>query len=139
MERFAIGQIKSHRQLQTLTQRIPSMRVQKLNVVMHWDFDDEEYAKGELLYAVKDNFRLRSVKSGIFNQHDTQRLLLYANRNERLDQWVDNPVTVQQKVWPDALTLAEKAGPDFLFRGLRSVLGSDSTCLQGARKHKDPE
>jgi len=79
LERFAIGKILSHQQLQTLTQRIPSMRVQQLQVDIHRDFDGEEYARGELLFAVKDNFRLRSVKSGIFNRDDKERLLIYAD------------------------------------------------------------
>jgi len=28
--------------------------------------------------------------------------IIYANRNELLDQWVNNPETVEQKVWPNA-------------------------------------
>jgi len=62
----------------------------------------------------------------LFNAEDKTRLAFYANRNKLLDQWVDNPETVQtRKVWPDALKLAEQAGPNSLFRGLRSVLGRD--------------
>jgi len=57
---------------------------------------------------------------------DKETLAFYVNRNESLDQWVDRPETVEKKVlWPDALGLAERAGPNALFRGLRSVLGSD--------------
>ena len=147
LERFTIGQILSHHQLQTLTQHIPSLRIKELEVQFATYFD-RETAKEGILQALQSNFSLRSV-TGIFvggwpetdlfdNDHDKKRLEFYANRNERLDQWVDNPVTVNQKVWPEALTLAENAGPGFLFRGLRSVLGSDSS-LQVARKHKDPE
>ena len=63
---------------------------------------------------------------------DKKTLAFYANRNECLDQWVDKPEIVEQrKVWPDALGLAERAGPDALFRGLRSVLGRDYVSLPG--------
>ena len=91
--------------------------------------------------AVKNNFSLRSVESrldrrDLFNDDDKLRLVFYADRNESLDQWVDNPETVDRKVWPEALTLAEKAGPDSFFRGLRSILGGDSMSVQSGRKRK---
>ena len=56
---------------------------------------------------------------------DEQRLVFYTNRNKSVDQWVSNPEMVDRKVWPEALKLADRAGPDALFRGLRSVLESD--------------
>ena len=85
------------------------------------------------MLAIKNNFSLRSVKGEMANAvresdlfesaEDKKTLAFYANRNESLDQWVDNPEMVEQrKVWPEALGLAERAGPDALFRGLRSVL-----------------
>jgi len=84
------------------------------------------------------------VKGEILNEDfdlfgaDKKALAFYANRNECLDQWVAKPETVeQQKVWPDALGLAEKAGPSALFRGLHSILGRDYVSLpsRGKRKH----
>ena len=85
-----------------------------------------------VLLAIKNNFSLRSVKdvSGyddLFQSaEDKETLAFYANRNESLDHWVDHPETIKQKVvWPEALGLAERAGPSALFRGLRSVLGRD--------------
>jgi len=113
--------------------------------------DDEDEAESEfsgetirqdLLHTVESNFSLQSVKAGLagtdlFDDGSKQTLAFYANRNESLDQWVDNPETVeQQKVRPEALSLAEKAGPDFLYRGLCSVLGSDSSSLPHGRKRK---
>ena len=57
-----------------------------------------------------------------------------------MDRWVDNPETVEQrKVWPDALGLAERAGPDALFRALRLVLESDYVKLEDKRKPKHPQ
>ena len=102
-----------------------------------------------LLQAVKNNFSLHTVKgemefiheSRLFESaEDKQRLAFYANRNKSLDQWADNPETVDdRKVWPEALGLAQRAGPTALFRGLRSVLESDYVIPKGGRKHKSPQ
>ena len=144
LERFTIGRIQSPEQLRTLTDSIPLMRVKELQVVMASDFDVED-AKPLLLQAIKNNFSLLSVKGKrvreeLFDANDKTRLVFYAGRNERLDQWVENPETSEQKLWPEALKLAEKAGPDSLFRGLRSVLGGDSAGLRAVgRKRKRPQ
>ena len=149
LEHFAIGSIQSHEQLRNLTDSIPKMRIKELQV----EFSSprvEENDKQLLLLAVKNNFSLRSVDGNralpgldLFDANHKTRLVFYTNRNERLDQWVDNPETVieQRKVWPDALKLAEKAGPNSLFRGLRSVLGGDgeNVKLRGGRKRKRPQ
>ena len=122
-----------------------------------WVDEDEpegarEAIRQDLLHAVKNNFSLRSVKarlleyrlyreeSDLFDSvEEKQRLAFYTNRNELLDQWDSNPDLVERKVWPDALGLAERAGPDALFRGLRSVLESDYVSLPGGRKRKRPQ
>ena len=154
--RFNIGSIKTLQQLQTLTQSIPSMKLKELEVEFYHeeDSDDEDEAEGEfdretirqnLLNAAKNNFSLRSLKAklsgtDLFDNDDKQTLAFYVNRNESLDEWVDNPEMVEQrKVWPEALNLAERAGPDALFRGLRSVLQSDYVSLPGGRKRKRPQ
>ena len=145
LERFSIGTIQSQQQLQTLTQSIPSMKLKELEVGFRDDEFDRETIKQALLQAVKNNFSLHTVKGEILfhdesdlfdSDEDTQRLAFYANRNESLDQWVNHPETVEPKVWPDVLSLAERAGPDALFRGLHSVLGRDYVALKGGRKRK---
>ena len=148
LERFAIGRVHSHQQLRALTDSIPLMRIKVLEVVVESEsgFGGENY-KQLLLQAVKNNFSLRSVDGNhsfpperdLFDADDKTRLLFYADRNERLDQWVDNSETVGRKVWPEALKLAEQAGPDSLFRGLRSVLGGDFVKLRAGRKHQRPQ
>ena len=113
---------------------------------------DQEAIRQDLLHAVENNFSLRAVKAKMLadgdetetdlfeSAEDKHRLAFYANRNESLDQWVDNPVTVEQKkVWPEALSLAERAGPNALFRGLHSVLQSDYGSLPRGRKRKRPQ
>ena len=126
------------------------MRIRELEVTF-WGQLGQEPAdpRQNLLLAIKNNFSLRSVKGDIEYRYesdlfesaeDKQRLTFYANRNESLDQWVNNPEMVeQQKVWPDALGLAQRAGPDALFRGLRSTLGSDNVSWKGRRKCKHPQ
>ena len=144
LECFVIGDIESHEQLRTLTESIPRMRVKELQVVIATD--EQTVNKQLLLQAVRNNFSLRSVDGkrapgrDLFNDNDRTRLVFYSNRNELLDQWVDKPEMVERKVWPEALKLAEKAGPDSFFRGLRSVLGGDYVSLRAAgRKRKRPQ
>ena len=143
---------------QILTECIPSMKLKELDVDLcesesefarFWEdeaedeFDrDRETFLQDLLSAVKNNFSLRSVKAelfatDLFDDGNKQTLEFFANRNDRLEQWADNPETVEQrKLWPDALGLAERAGPDALFRGLRSALERDYVLVPGTRKRK---
>ena len=152
LEQFKIGSIQSQQQLQTLTGSIPLMRIKELEVTFAGQILRENAnARQNLLLAIKKNFSLRSAKGGICinssssdlfeSAEDKHRLAFYANRNESLDQWVNHPETIKQKVWPEALSLAERAGPNALFRGLRSVLGRDyvSAGLPGGRKRKRPQ
>jgi len=138
LEHFKIGEIHSHEQLRALTQSIPSMRIKELTVILE-NHLEQENAKRGLLHAVKENFSLQALIGrcngrDLFNDDDKLRLVFYADRNERLDQWVDNPEKVDCKVWPEALKLAERAGPDSLFRGLQSALGSDYVSLGAKRR-----
>ena len=153
LERFSIGSIDTPHQLQTLTQSVPLMRIRELEVAVAGQFRREDVnSRQDLLHAVKNNFSLRSVKgtmrdvdvdvaSDLFERdEDKKTLAFYAKRNERLDQWVDNPEIVEQgKVWPEVLSLAQRAGPTALFRGLRSVLERDCVSLPGGRKRKRPQ
>ena len=142
LERFKMGLIRYRQQLQALAQSIPSMRIRELEVDIQ-DHLVRENSRQCLLQAARNNFSLRRVKgkrsdgSDFFDSDDDkQRLAFYANRNECLDQWVKKPETSDQKVWPEALSLAESAGPEALFRGLRSVLGRDYVSLPRGRKRK---
>jgi len=158
LERLKIGTIRTQHQLQTLTQTIPSMKLKELKIDFWYDDEDDEEElefvpetiRQELLHAVKNNFSLRAVKAEMFTDYDQfdlfdsaedkHSLAFYANRNESLDQWVDHPEKVkQQKVWPEALGLAERAGPSALFRGLHSVLERDYVIPKGGRKRKRPQ
>jgi len=142
LERFKIGTIRTQQQLQTLTQSIPSMRIRELEVffwgqILHENADPRQ----NMLLAIKNNFSLRSVKGSLFGTAEDKKTLAFcANRNESLDQWVNNPEIVKQrKVWPEALNLAQRAGPNALFRGMRSVLERDYGSLPGKRKRKRPQ
>jgi len=107
-----------------------------------------------LLCAIKKNFSLRVVAASfypdrislarpLFGDQETgqaQRLEFYLNRNERLEEWIENPVLVGQEVWPEALSLAQQAGPGALFKSLRSVLGKDYVKVStSGKKRKRPK
>ena len=91
---------------------------------------------------MKQNFSLRSLKGNtfggraVFTDDDNMRLQFYFDRNERLAQWVANPVTVPRLLWPDALGLALEAGEDSLYRSLQAVLGDEVESALGQRKRK---
>jgi len=145
LEHFDIGSIQSLQQLRALAGSIPLMRIKNLHIVFARNFDGGD-PKPLLFQAIKNNFRLRCVQGNrddggsIFDANDKTRLVFYANRNQHLARWVDNPEKVAaQKVWPEALKLAEKAGPNLLFCGLRSVLESDYVSLPAGRKRKRPQ
>ena len=147
LERFRIGTVLSQQQLLALTECIPSMKLKELEIVLAaFNFTNVEAFKQDLLHAVEKNFSLLSVKgeigydgSDLFDSaEDKQTLAFCAKRNECLDQWVENPETFDRKVWPEALSLAERAGPAALFRGLHSVLESDYVKLPAGRKRKRP-
>ena len=144
LERFKIGINQIQQQMRTLAQSIPSMKLKEL--VIQCNGAVRRDVKEELIQALKNNFTLLSVKFESYgryafdNDDDKARLAFYRNRNTRLDQWVDNPETVeQQKVWPEALNRAQRAGPGSLFRGLRSVLQSDYVSFPVKRKRKRPQ
>ena len=150
LERFLIGNMRTRQQLQLLTSSIPKLKARELEVWLDIDDDDEDNVKQELLQAAKNNYSLRSFEVGwfrigrdpreVFNERQMERLKRYAERNESLHRWVSNPATVpRRELWPDALKVAEQAGPDALFGGLRAVLGSDYyvDSLRG-RKRKRP-
>jgi len=145
LERCAIGCINSQQLLRTLTDSIPLMRVKELKVVIASGCGRGN-AKQNLMVAVKNNYSLRSVdvsrpgaRDLFEGDDDKTRLVFYTDRNKCLDQWANKPETVDPKVWPEALYLAEKAGPDSLFRGLRSVLGGKDVNFRGGRKRKRPQ
>jgi len=155
LERFMIGSMETPQQLQYLTQSIPFMKLQELEIAfMPIDEDDEEGELSEetirqdLLPALKNNFSLRSVKAEMtwdrelfWTAEDKKTLAFYPNRNKSLDRWVDNPEKIaDRKVWPNALGLAQRAGPDALFRGLRSVFVREKYVLpKGGRKCQRPQ
>jgi len=92
-----------------------------------------------LLSAIQQNFSLRSVTLlfqgwPLFCQatDQAQRLEFYGNRNERLAEWIEKPDVVRQELWPEALSMAQQAGPDALFKSLRSVLGSKNYVKVGS-------
>ena len=85
--------------------------------------------KHELLQAVKHNFSLRSlvvrVRTGLWfgGVRAQQRLQFYANRNERLEEWVEDADLLPRELWGEALGLAQQSGTGALYQSLCNVLG----------------
>lgn len=127
------------------------MKAKELELVFHPRLlTGDRNAKAELMEALKNNFSLRSVKGKVrgdgaapnddgnelFIDEDQDRLAFYAERNERLSEWIDNPSKVSREVWPEALVLAQKAGRGSLFSSLRALSGSGVGSVRGKRKSK---
>jgi len=141
LNRFKFG-VSTAQILQSFTAIVPSMRVQELEVSVSYRLH-QQTAKEAIFRAIGKNFSLRSVKGSsnaeeaLFRRVEDQRkLTFYINRNERLDEWVDNRTTLDRKLWPEALGLAAQAGKDTLFRSLQSVQGSDYVNQRTGRKRK---
>jgi len=105
-----------------------------------------EIMRQRLLQEIKSNFSLRSLTvqyedMPLFGQATEQRrLAFYLNRNERLEEWVEKPDVLGREFWPEALSLAQRAGPDALYKSLQSVLGKDYVKVESSscgkkRKH----
>lgn len=153
LKRFKFGTINSLQQLQSLTDIIPLLPIRELEIwfaagLFHGHRHAEETVRQDILRSVKKNFCLRSVvgstifvgplhRRPMFNRDEEQRrLAFFFSRNERLDQWIDNPTTLDQKLWPKALAVAAQAGRDKLYTSLRSVLTSNYVSLQGGKKRR---
>lgn len=66
----------------------------------------------------------------LFAEEDKQ----LRERNQRVVEWVENPATIRRDVWPEALKLAERAGPDTLFKNLIALSRSGIGLKQGRGK-----
>jgi len=148
LNRFKIGVLVSQQHLQSLMVMIPSLRIKELEFATGSQLA-EETVEQNVLRAVKDNFSLRSVRGfsvpdpdaaiwrPLYAQaEDRRRLAFYFNRNECLDQWAENPGSLDRKLWATAVCLAKRAGQDTLFKSLLSTLGSDYVKPRTGNKRK---
>jgi len=146
LESFSIGRISSQQQLGSLTNNIPEMKLKDFEVVVRTNLNSPT-TKEALLEAVRNNFCLRSVvgkvrdfhldhshHQDLFDEGDKQRLEFYFDRNQQVVKWVKNPATVRRVVWPEALKLAERAGPNTLFQNMRALSGVGIGLKKGKRK-----
>ena len=143
LKHFSIHVRRQPQLFGALIQSIPTMKVTELGLSS--DFHLARDAAHDLLQAFKRNYRLQKVQHNFrgdaFNVGINQsRLDLYLERNKHLAQWVENPATVPQDLWPDAMKLALEAGESSLFASLRAVLGGDyAASVCGKRKRKRPQ
>ena len=135
LEEFSIGGISnSSRHFRALLESLPAMKIKKL---IFRDYLGVDARRLEMLLALKQNFSLQSARIGWLDDEEDERLQFYLTRNKRLAQWVDNPASVPQPLWPEALRLALEAGEETLYRSLQAVLGNEvESALSGQRKRK---
>ena len=125
LQSLKIGAITTRQEWQSVIQSIPSMRIGKLVIdsIVYTPSDDD---KQQLLVAIDRNYSLVSVEvmgSRMFNDDQKAKLKFCADRNGKMQEWIGDPgVVADPKLWPEALHLADEAGQDSLYRGLRSVL-----------------
>lgn len=100
--------------------------------------------KETFLESVKFNFSLRVVEASstlqenIFTDEDRRLLDFYADRNVRMDQWIEHPSTsVPENLRSHVLHVAAQAEPLVLFRSLLAIRGELGTAKR-TRKRKRP-
>ena len=123
---FSFGNYDDPRDFGVLVNAIPSMKIHEL--VIHFGNVLEGDAHIDTLHpAVKRNFTLQSVKYAYHAgdpfdaSEDDATLKFYIDRNIRLAEWLENPNTVPNHLWKEAVTLATKAGPNMLFQTLQKT------------------
>jgi len=136
LESFSIGPIFSQRKLKSLANIIPAMTLTELHVAVRPKLNSL-ITRESLLEAVGNNFCQLSVQGTVL-QHprsrrrgsrhdlfadaeDKQRLEFYKDRNQRLEEWVTDPAPVREDVWPEALELAGRAGPNTLYQSMLAL------------------
>lgn len=94
-----------------------------------------------ILKMAKSNFSLREIRfgqQGLPEEEEQQRLQFYADRNEHMEQWIDEPEMVPKHLWRHGLTTAARArDPSVLFSSLIAISG-DLGSIRSGRKRKRP-
>jgi len=127
LDSFSV-KIDHGQRLTALAAAIPSMKIRELTIQFSGYNDLDHRMKQTLREAFKYNYSLQSVKyrfgdddNDLFDASSDETLKFNLERNIRLAQWVENPVTVPEHLWKEATTLAVKAGPEMLNRLLRKI------------------
>ena len=146
LERFTIGAfqplgdpIVRGSDCRILWQSIPSLRAKTLAIQMKGQFLETD--QQSMVDAIRKNFVVRAVECTIVDSQE--RWFSAANqahvdvclfRNQKLADWVENPMLLPQVLWPRAVKMSSDAGRDFLYRSLLAVVGRDAGLQQ--RGHK---
>lgn len=99
--------------------------------------------------ALKRNLGLQSIKaesnfvcvksSELFDHAEQKRVAFYMDRNERLGKWLDNPETVPQELWPEALKLTLDAGKNILYESLCTRCLAAKGLCRGRKRGADQQ
>jgi len=104
-------------------------------------------SRGIILEIARRNFSLRDVatahhplgQNDLSGDEDQRLLQFFANRNERMDEWMEHPAdSVPKHLWPNVLHVASRGGdPSVLFRSLIAISG-DLAPSKRTRKRRPP-
>lgn len=110
-------------------------------------YSAEAQSSAIILEIAMLNFSLREVRAlnngnSIFTAEERRLLAFYVDRNERMDQWIEDPnsrASVPEKLRSNVLCVAAQAGdPSVLFRALLAIKG-DLGFTKRTRKRKRSE
>lgn len=144
LERLSLEWLSCVRHANELCHKIPEMKIKELYMELHRNLDRLEDLAPAFLRALRRNFSIQSMdayRGGrlLFEDAaDEDKLAFFMSRNTRLADWVDNPTTIPQELWPQAMNLALQAGENVLFQCLRKLSGQALGFVQGKRKRKRP-
>jgi len=130
LEELSFGGISTYLQRRALVESLPVLKIKKFSL------GDENAPNQFILQALQRNFSLESASIESFDDDDNERLQFYLDRNKRLAQWADSPLTVPKLLWPDAVKLAMQAGESTLYQTLLTLSGYAIGSMQGKRKRK---
>jgi len=117
-----------------LVSAIPHIQAQKTDVFIRCDEDThvDDDAKAQILDAVMQNFGIAATcKMGdleavdVFDDADHKRLEFLYDRNKRHADWKQNPDTVPQELWYEALGVSLEASRESIYHSLHQVASKD--------------
>jgi len=113
---------------------------------LEYDDDDTqiENLPAELILALRSNSSMTEKASvaycspgeNLFNEEEERELERCAARNRGVSEWTDSPLSIQQKLWPNAFHRAGESGPNKAFLALREAAGTGVDLLRKGRKRK---
>ena len=131
---------------QTLVQSIPTLKIKTFSIKI-FAFGSGQREESAFLAAVKANYVVQSVqcvttRAGVtdwLSRANQSRLNSYLLRNKKLAAWVENPLRLPSRLWPEAIALARDAGRDTLYCSWQALGVQGDGLKHKGRKRKLPQ